>query len=164
MPSKRKPTHADAELALKLYDLRREAEMRKARKFVTFDFWPSSAGEVTDLYLDVSRPENAWLRQAVSYWDMAASLVTRGILHPTVFYDWCTEAWFVFAKYKPMVKEIRSTLGQPRWLATVEEVVEGTPEGRERLKAMAQRIAQRRAMAEERRKSVASASAAAARG
>lgn len=157
MSSKRKPTHADAELAIKLYDLRREPEMRKARSFVLFEFWPSSAGEVGSLYMDFSSPQNGWFRQVTSYWDMAASLVDRGVLHPAVFYDWCTEAYFLVAKYKPLLKEIRSALGQPHWLAAAEKVAESTPEGRDRLKAMSQRIAQRRAMMAESRKKAASA-------
>ena len=36
----KKATAADAQLILQLYDLRREAEMRKARAWWLAEFWP----------------------------------------------------------------------------------------------------------------------------
>ena len=42
----KKATAQDAELIMKLYDLRREAEMRKARNWFAVDFWPQSAAEL----------------------------------------------------------------------------------------------------------------------
>ena len=33
-------THHDADIVLRLYDIRREEVMRRARKFVGFEFWP----------------------------------------------------------------------------------------------------------------------------
>ena len=40
------PTYADAELILKLYEARREAEIRKARSWWTQTFWPESADDI----------------------------------------------------------------------------------------------------------------------
>jgi hypothetical protein len=40
------PTHADCELILKLYETRREPEIRKARQWWAATFWPESADEV----------------------------------------------------------------------------------------------------------------------
>ena len=40
------PDHHDAELVLRLYDLRREASLREARRFITSEFWPTSAAEL----------------------------------------------------------------------------------------------------------------------
>jgi len=39
----KKATVHDAHLILKLYDLRREAEMRKARHWLTAEFWPPTS-------------------------------------------------------------------------------------------------------------------------
>ena len=36
-------TAADAQIILQLYDLRRDREMRKARHFISAEFWPESA-------------------------------------------------------------------------------------------------------------------------
>ena len=41
-----KATAADAQLILKLYDLRREAEMRKARNWWLVTFWPKTADDI----------------------------------------------------------------------------------------------------------------------
>ena len=81
----RKPAFRDAYLALELYDLRRETELRKARTLVG-ELLSASFDEIRPL-LDYGHPQNAHLRQAVSYWEMAASFVMRGILHPDVYLD-----------------------------------------------------------------------------
>jgi hypothetical protein len=66
-------THADADLILKLYDLRRETVCRKARAW--FSQWaPASADEVKAVISGGSREDNAWMRQALSYWEMAFSI------------------------------------------------------------------------------------------
>ncbi len=67
-------TAADAELILKLYDLRREAEMRKARHWWTAAFWPQTAEEVLKITSNMGGQENNWFRQVSGYWSMAASL------------------------------------------------------------------------------------------
>jgi hypothetical protein len=71
----KKPTHADAQLILQLYDLRREAEMRKARNWSTAQFWPQSAEDYIKVSSAMGTPENAYLRQVNSYWDMVASFI-----------------------------------------------------------------------------------------
>lgn len=62
MPVQRKPTAADAQLVLQLYDLRREAEMRKARNYVATEFWPQSFEEFIKPLREFGSPQNAWLR------------------------------------------------------------------------------------------------------
>ena len=92
MPSKSRPsrnqiattsgcaTAADAQIILQLYDLRRDAEMRKARQFISAEFWPESAEDTLRIARAYPSPENTWLRQVTSYWEMAASCVLRGAL------------------------------------------------------------------------------------
>jgi hypothetical protein len=131
----KKPTAADAELILKLYDLRREAEMRKARHWWA-GFWPQSADDYAKVATAYSTPENAWLRQVLGYWDMAASLVLRNALHEDLFFDNGGEMWFTFAKVSPLLKEIRAKMQTPDLLGRVERLATKTKEGRERLKKM----------------------------
>ena len=67
--AKSRPANAsDAEICMKLYDLRREAEMRKARNFINFQFHPQSADEILKLAQAIGSQENAWFRMVVSYW------------------------------------------------------------------------------------------------
>jgi hypothetical protein len=125
-------TPADAELVLRLYDLRRESEMRRARSWFVEEFWPAKFSEIESLWAQFGSPQNRWFRQIVSYWEMAAALVVRGALNPALFFDTCGEAWFVYAKLKPFVAENRAKYF-PDYVTNLEKVVEGTAEGRERL-------------------------------
>src|SRR5579864_5319543 len=152
MPAKsatklRKPTHADADLALKLYDLRREAEMRKARNFMILDFQPQSAQDVVDVVNAFGSQENAWFRQWNGYWEMAGTLVTSDLLHPDIFYASSGEPYLVFAKIEPFIAEVRRAIESPGFLAQLEKAVKSTQPGRDRLALMHKRLSQRRAAA-----------------
>ncbi len=132
-------TAAEGELALHLYDLRRETELRKARNWFAGEFWPSSFSELEQTMMQFQSPQNHWCRQVMSYWDMAAALVIRGALPPGLFYDTCGEAWFCYAKLKPFLQEGRDKF-EPDFMANLEKAIEGTPEGRRRLQRMLERI------------------------
>src|SRR5437870_8151662 len=73
-PASQSATTADAQLILQLYDFRREAEMRKARHFISAEFWPESAEDTLRLARQYPSTQNTWLRQVTSYWEMAVSL------------------------------------------------------------------------------------------
>jgi len=136
----RKPTASDAQIGLQLYDLRREAEMRKARNFVNFEFQPKTADDVAKVFMAMGSPQNAHFRQVLSYWQIAASLVLNGTLHPAVFVDTCGEGLFVYAKFKPLLKEIRAKL-DPDFLGKIEELVKQDKGCRERVALIEKRIA-----------------------
>ena len=59
----KKPTVADAQLIVQLYDLRRESEMRKARTWWTTEFFPETADDFLKVSGAMGTQENAWLRQ-----------------------------------------------------------------------------------------------------
>jgi hypothetical protein len=147
----RKPTAADAELVLKLYDLRREAEMRKARNWWLVTFWPQSADEVVKIANALGTQENNWLRQVGGYWDMAASLVLHGTISPDLFLEGGVsgEMIFLYAKMQPFLKELREKMNSPTLFGNIEKVILGNKAGRERLKLISARVeARRKAMAE----------------
>ncbi len=73
-------TAADAELVLKLYELRREETLRKARRFMVFDFNPKTLEELRAVSRDTKSEYNPYWRQVMSYWEMAPSLVLRGAI------------------------------------------------------------------------------------
>jgi len=142
----KKPTTADAELILKLYDLRREAEIRKARNWWAANFWPENADDFMKIALAAGTQENNWLRQVPGYWELAASLVVHGTLNETLFLEpaFSGEMFLIFARIHPFLKEVREKMQNPRMLANVESVIKKSKAGQERLKFVEQRMAARR--------------------
>ncbi|MGA8763969.1 MAG: hypothetical protein WB562_13980 [Candidatus Sulfotelmatobacter sp.] len=138
----KKPTTTDAELILKLYDLRREPEMRKARSWWLGEFWPQSADDFMKVGGAMGSQENNWLRQVGGYWSMAASFVLHGILSEDLFMQPAVsgEMVFVFAKVQPFLKELREKMGDPQMFGNIEQVITGSKYGRERLKLTQKRI------------------------
>ncbi len=142
----KKPGSTDAELILKLYDLRREAEIRKARNWWGADFWPENADDFMKVAMAMGTQENNWLRMVGGYWDLAASLVVHGTLNEALFLEpaFSGEMFMMFAKLHPFLKELRERLKSPTMLANVEKVIKNSKTGRDRLKFMEERIAMRR--------------------
>src|SRR6202167_5176257 len=105
----RKPTSADAQLILQLYELRREAEMRKARTWWFTGFWPRNADDFMKVAFSPGTPENNWLRQVSGYWSMAASFVLHGVLSADLFLQPAVsgEMFIVLAKVYPFLKDLR---------------------------------------------------------
>ncbi|MBZ5647350.1 MAG: hypothetical protein LAN37_09025 [Acidobacteriia bacterium] len=152
-----KATQADADVILYLYDLRRDDEMRKARHFVSAEFWPETADDVLRVIRAYPSRENTWLRQVISYWEMAAAFVLRGALHEQLFFDCTGEMYCVFSKFQPFLKELRPKL--PFFLLTVEEVIMRLPEGRARLARIQRRLERRKQKLEARKAIYGAASA-----
>ena len=140
----KKPTPADADLVLKLYDLRREAEMRKARNWWASEFWPATADDLINVAMKFPSQENAWLRQVGGYWEMAATLVLSGALNEELFLQpSCSgEMFFCFAKVQPYIKAFREKFNNPEAFANTEKLVMKTKGGRERIKMLQQRQAE----------------------
>ena len=105
----KKPTIADAELILKLYDLRREAEMRKARAWWAGEFFPESADDFLKVSGAMGTQENSWLRQVGGYWGIVASFVLTDVLNEDLFLQpgFSGELFLIYAKIHPFVKELR---------------------------------------------------------
>ena len=142
----KKPTPADAKLILKLYDLRREAEIRKARNWWLVDFWPETADDFMKVAQAFGTQENAWLRQVAGYWELAASLVIHGAVNETLFLEpaFSGEMFLIFAKLHPFLKNVREKMQNPRMLANIEKVIMKSKATQERLKLVEQRLAARR--------------------
>jgi hypothetical protein len=127
----KKATAADAELVMRLYDLRREPEMRKARAWYgQADF--SSFEAVKKIAMGWGNKENAWFRQVLSYWENAASLVLRGAVNQDLFFDWNGEIIFTYVKIKPHVKQCRE-MGSDEFLQKVETLLNSTPALKQRV-------------------------------
>jgi len=138
----KKPTVADAQLILQLYDLRREAEMRKARNWWVVDFFPESAEDIQKVSGALGSQENNWFRQVLGYWGMAASFVLQGVLNEELFLQpaFSGEMFLIFAKVQPLLKEWREKLGDPQIIRNIELVATRTKFGRERVQFLAKRV------------------------
>jgi hypothetical protein len=138
----KKPTTADAHLILELYDLRREAEMRKARNWWGMEFFPQSAGDFLKVVWAPGTPENNWLRQVSGYWNIVASFVLSGVLNEELFLQpgFSGELFLIYAKVHPYVKELRQKLDDPEFYLNIEKAVTRTKWGRNRLEFMIKRV------------------------
>ncbi len=100
-------TPADAEIILKLYDLRRETVMRQARAWVIGEFWPATADEYFAVAANSADPHNPFVRQVITYWEMAAAMVLHGAVSAELFVDCNAEGFFLLAKFAPILDDIR---------------------------------------------------------
>jgi hypothetical protein len=138
--------HEDADLILKLYDLRREPVMREARNWL-FTFNPTSIQDITEVLLS---EHSGHYRMVISYWDMAAALVNNGAIDEQLFNETNSEHIFVYAKISPVLEEIRSMFGNPDFLRNLETLVKRLPNIEERIAIMKERMKQFAAMRAER--------------
>jgi hypothetical protein len=138
----KKPTATDAQLIMQLYDLRREAEMRKARHWWMTEFWPQSVDDFMKVGGAMGSQENNWLRQVSGYWSMAASFVLHGALSEELFIQPSVsgEMVFILAKVQPFLKELREKTGDPHMFENIEKVITSSKFGRERLKLTLKRV------------------------
>jgi hypothetical protein len=127
----RKPTPADAELLLRLYELRRESELRRARKWFLAEFQPTGWGEISARYLSHS-DEDRWFRMTISYWEMVATLVNRGLLHAELFFDHTGEDIVTWKKCEPWIAGVRAAV-RPAYLFQFERLVRAHEAYRARL-------------------------------
>jgi hypothetical protein len=112
---------ADAEIILSLYKLRTETLMRQARAWVTGAFWPTTAEEFLAVSESPDDPHSAWLRQVITYWEMAAAMVLHGAVSAELFVDCNGEGFFLLAKFSPFIEAIREK--NPGFLTKTADVV-----------------------------------------
>ena len=127
---------ADADLILKLYDLRRVATMREARNWF-FTFNPTTVNEYMEAMFG---DHSGHLRMVISYWDMAASLVNNGAIDEQMFFDAYGEHLFVFAKIEPVLEDMRKVMNAPDALGHFEKLIRRIPDNKEKLADIRDRI------------------------
>jgi hypothetical protein len=117
---------AHGQLILKLYELRREPELRAARAWYVADFHPGSAEDVAAL-MRSGFQESARYRMVTTYWEMAAALVNHGALDEALFHAANTEHVIVLAKLQPFLTDVRQRFREPTYLQEPEQLVMRTP-------------------------------------
>jgi hypothetical protein len=133
--AKKKGSMGEAELILRLYELRREAVMRQARSFVGGTFLPQSVEEFVGV-VSKGGTETGYVLQVYGYWDMLCAFVLHGMLSEGLVYDTCQEMYFQYAKIQPHLKGFRKSMELPEWMQNLEKVIEGSAKGRKRIAAM----------------------------
>jgi hypothetical protein len=144
-----KPT--DVLAILKLYEIRGEAEMRKARAWFFSEFAPQSGKDIVRLMLSSER-QSAYYRMVASHWEVSASFVNNGGIDEKLFIEGNTEHIVVFAKLQPFLNEVRETIGEPDYLSNLERLVMRVPDIERKLenrRRLLERWAQSKAPSEE---------------
>jgi hypothetical protein len=117
----------DVMAILKLYELRRDEQLRAARQWFFTQFSPTSAMDIVALYRGGERA-SANFRMITSYWDMAASFVLNGGIDRKMFIDAGTEYIFVYAKIADHLPEVREVFHEPDFLLNLENMVRSLPD------------------------------------
>jgi hypothetical protein len=120
-PIKAAPDHHDAELVLKLYDLRRETVMRQSRSAIG-QFLPRTWEDIQSVTQPANALNPAW-RQCTSYWEMAYGMARFGIVNPDYLAENTGEGLFLFAKVEPHLERYRKEISplafhNAQWLLT----------------------------------------------
>lgn len=137
-------TPADAEIILKLYELRTESVMRQARAWVGGEFWPTTAEAFFAVYNNPRDPHNPWLRQVLTYWEMAAAMVLHGAVSAELFVDCNGEGFFLLAKFAPILDAIREQV--PAFLSKTSELTTRFSAAAQRYEATEKRMEATRSM------------------
>ena len=124
------PDHHDAELVLRLYELRRESTMRASRAAMA-SWFPKSYDEFAAIFKG-DHPNNAAFRQVTGYWEMAYGMARHGVAHPEFLVENCTEGLFYFVRFERILEQYRAS-ASPRAFRNTEWVVTNTEAGKETL-------------------------------
>ena len=115
-------SYEEVNLMLRLYDMRREPRLRQARAWFVENFHPSSVEDMMEKYPQGSE-ENTYIRMVISYWEMVASIVNRGLIDEEFFFESNGEQWVVWEQVKPVLAVWRAMFSSPNFLSNLEKHV-----------------------------------------
>ncbi len=116
-------TYDDANLILRLYEIRREDKMRAARTWFASSFRPKSIDEM-NLVAAPGTPENASLRQVTSYFEMVASFITAGVLNKDLYFQSGGELLLTYLRIRTILPAMREMMKNPTAFKNLESVGE----------------------------------------
>jgi hypothetical protein len=114
------PTHEQAQLQLKFYDLRREARLRQARDWFSTNYFADNFDEAMKIAPMGTEAGTSYM-MVVSYWDQACAYLNHGLLNEDLFFETSGEFFFVWERVKPAIKEGRKRFSNPLFLAHLEK-------------------------------------------
>lgn len=133
-------TPADADIVLKLYDLRREEVMRKARNYVGMEFWPANVDEFKQIH-NPTNPNNVYWRQVISFYEMIAQLPLHGAVDTDLFLATQGEGIFLRAKFAEISEEATGNTFMPN----TKKLIDGSEKAQAQFEAVKKQLATRRA-------------------
>jgi hypothetical protein len=133
-------TPADADIILKLYDLRREEVMRKARNYVGMEFWPTTVDEFKEIHKPTN-PNNVYWRQVISFWEGMAQLPLHGAVDTELYLATQGESLFLRAKFAELSEE---ATGNP-FMPNTKKLIEGSEKTKLQFDGMVKNLSARRA-------------------
>jgi hypothetical protein len=113
-------THEQVKLMLQLYEMRREPLMREAREWYFNKFHPASLDDIQK-QAPMGSQASAYMRMVISYWEMVASIVNRGLIDEDFFFENTGEQWFVFERIRPFVPAMRERSKNPHQYSNLEK-------------------------------------------
>jgi hypothetical protein len=117
-----RPTYDDANLILRLYEMRRESRMRQARAWFNAHCKGVQSFEQLMQLAPAGSDENASYRMVVTYWDLVSSFMVSGILHKELFFQSGRELLLVWERVRELVPSMRETYKDPNYLKHLETV------------------------------------------
>lgn len=133
-------TPADADIILKLYDLRREEVMRKARNYVGMEFWPATADEFKQIH-NPTNPNNVYWRQVITFYEMIAQLPLHGAVDTELFLATQGEGIFLRAKFAELSEEATGNTFMPN----TKKLIDGSEKAQAQFEAVKKQLVARRA-------------------
>ncbi|MCC7243339.1 MAG: hypothetical protein IT180_15540 [Acidobacteria bacterium] len=117
-----RPTYDDANLILRLHDMRRDDRMRQARAWFTEKCKGVHAYDELLKVAPSGSDENASYRMVVSYWDLVASFMVAGILHKELFFQSGRELLLVWERVRDFLPSMRESYQDPLYLKNLETI------------------------------------------
>ena len=113
-------TNEQVNLMLRLYEERREPKLREAREWFAANFHVKDLDDMMRICPPGSK-ENAHMRMVLTYWEMVASIVNRGLIDEDLFFENSGEQWGAWEQVKPVIAAWRTMFSSPKFLANLEE-------------------------------------------
>jgi hypothetical protein len=135
---KEAPDHHDADLVLKLYDLRRETVMRESRTAINTKYWPRTAEEAIAV-TSQDHPLNVAYRQTTGYWEMVYGIARHGIVPADFLVENNGEGLMLYARVEPYLTAFRQATS-PRAFRNAEWVSKNCEMGQTLMEAYRTRI------------------------
>ena len=128
MPIQDTPTFQDADIVLRLYEMRREAVLRASRSALIMGWNPTTLEECTAV-LAGDHPLNAAYRQVSTYWEMAYGMIKNGIVHGDYMMESNGEGLLIYSRVEPWLAQVREKSG-PFAFANAEWVANNCERGK----------------------------------
>jgi hypothetical protein len=113
-------THEQADLQLKIFEIRREARLRQVRDWFNQHFFPNSLDDAMRI-APMGTEAGSFFMMVISYWDRACAYLNHGLLHEELFFETDGEFFFVWERVKPTIEEGRKRWANPLFLANLEK-------------------------------------------